>query len=387
MSTLTIPESCHMSKSTQLGPGVWIVKRDNGRYYMRFRNPEMTPQEKWPALDTKSEKTAMARGAKKYREFLLDVYDPWDDLAYDISIDEALSRYMKVKTGKSSMAHLADISRIIGRLKNDSGVIFLSDIAHHHIDTFIFGRDIKNKTRDSYRRRFSAFFNWCVQSGFLKKSPVAKVDKPKVGVLMPKHYTVEEFDRLLIGAGQLMEKNARHTHVRYANPDWCQHALELMMFTGLRISEAKRLTWGNVRFPKNGEHGSIHVSQEVEETKTREDRVIPIIPRLLTLLEHLQATTRNTSDRKEWVLKNAHGNKSINANHTNRRYNAFRRQAGLPSITLHGFRHSYAFYLIQMGFGIEHIKPVLGHSTFDITEIYTKMSPKERIDIMMKKFE
>jgi len=369
-----------MSKSTQLGPGVWLVRHNNGRYYLRFRDTSRTPIEKWPALETKKKDTATVRANAKYRDYLLGVYDPWENVAFNISIDEAIKRYERSKSSKAGDVHISDVVKLVRRLKEEAGVIELAAISPEHVDKFVFGRDIKNKTRDSYRRRYNAFFNWCRQAGLIKHNPVQKVDRPRVPILMPKHYTLGEFDRLLVAIDDLDEERSKYVHTKDANPKWLPQALEFLFFAGTRISEACRVTWGDVKFDQQ----RIHISQETKETKSKEDRVVPLLPRLEKLLLHLQESTRSTSSRGELVLKNRYNTAGISANHTNRRFNQYRKHAGLPPIGLHGFRHSYAFYLIQQGVGIEHVKEFLGHSSLDVTQIYAKMSPDERLEIVMR---
>lgn len=377
-----------MQTSTRLGPGVWLVCRANGRYAIRFRDTDRQPVEKWVPLRTDNTTTAGKRASRFYRDYLLEVYDPWAESYEDLTVSEALTRYRRSKRGVVGDTHLADVEKIVRRLTDQAGVHHLSGITKDDVTNFVHRATLAPATRAGYYRRLRAFFSWCKRTGLILRSPVDEADRPKPGRRMPKHWTAAQLDQYLAAADDLDQQAAAHTYTEDANPRWCQHAVELIFFSGLRISEAVRLSWGDIRMPgfdvqaSEPVHGRIIVSQAKGRTKSGQDRVVPMLDRARALLEHLQDTTRQTDDPAEPVLKGRDGMSPISANYTSRRFNRYREHARLPAIGLHGLRHSFAFYLLQAGVGIDHVKTFLGHSSLAVTEIYATMSPDERLRIV-----
>ena len=54
-------------------------------------------------------------------------------------------------------------------------------------------------------------------------------------------------------------------------------------------------------------------------------------------------------------------------------------------ITPHMFRHSFATYLLEEDVDIRYIQEILGHSSINITEIYTHVTLAKQKDILTQK--
>lgn len=60
--------------------------------------------------------------------------------------------------------------------------------------------------------------------------------------------------------------------------------VELLAYSGMRLSEATELTWGDIDF----EHGQFTVTGGLKGTKNHEARSVPLFPALRSLLERIK---------------------------------------------------------------------------------------------------
>jgi len=146
------------------------------------------------------------------------------------------------------------------------------------------------------------------------------------------------------------------------------------IFTGMRASELRGLTWGDVDF----ERKVVHVRQranlwgEIGAPKSAAgDREIPMSPMVVNAV-------------KEWrlgcpkgplnlVFPNGKGKVENHANIANRGFYALQRRSGIigedgkPKYGLHALRHFCASWLIEQGFSPKRLQALLGHSSIQMT--------------------
>ncbi|RAP29622.1 hypothetical protein C2W64_03272 [Brevibacillus laterosporus] len=136
----------------------------------------------------------------------------------------------------------------------------------------------------------------------------------------------------------------------------------VLYMTGLRISECLNLTVDDV----NLEEKVIHVVAG----KGNKDRLIPISLRLLPLLqEYLQEKRPKTGSplffctKKTGMLSPVYVNKVITE--------AVKKLGWKKKVTAHILRHSFASQLVKNDVNLVQIQKLLGHSSLNVTSIYT----------------
>jgi integrase len=146
------------------------------------------------------------------------------------------------------------------------------------------------------------------------------------------------------------------------------------IFTGMRASELRGLTWDDVDFERN----VIHVRQranlwgEIGAPKTAAgDREIPMSPMVVNALKEWRLACPKGA--LKLVFPNGSGNVENHANIANRGFYALQREAGIvskdgrPKYGLHGLRHFNASWLIEQGFSPKRLQALLGHSSIQMT--------------------
>jgi len=193
-------------------------------------------------------------------------------------------------------------------------------------------RKKSRKTKEQYSaetvrhalREVSMLVDWCVESGYIEKSPVPKRLMPKVGERVPKPFSTEEVKRLL----------------KLEQPYlW---VIRLALATGCRWSELCALQ------AKDLQNGALVVRQPKTGTVKR----IPIEPGLAKEIQNRVG---------QLVAFSSTSKGSFNAQVT--------RRSGVK-FNVHRLRHTAATTWLSNGVGLEVVSRLLGHKNISTTEIY-----------------
>jgi len=157
----------------------------------------------------------------------------------------------------------------------------------------------------------------------------------------PKQLTLPEPEQF-----EAIVKTVREAGARQSQD--CGDFIQFLAFSGCRISEAHRVTWGDVDFER-GEI-RIHNAKRSKTTSAHDWRFVPIIPAMRTLLERLYAEQDpKPTDRVCGV-----------GECENSLTNACKKK-GVPRITHHDLRHLFATRCIEAGVDIPTVSRWLGH--------------------------
>ncbi|EOD42205.1 Integrase [Candidatus Nanobsidianus stetteri] len=197
-----------------------------------------------------------------------------------------------------------------------------------------------------YVRAISSFLK------FLDNESLAKqIKAPKVDKRLPKFITYDELNKLLENAENYRDKLI----------------IKFLFYTGVRVSELIKIKKNDIIF----EEGFVKVYG-----KGGKERIVPIPKELLNELKDYinKINTENifslSSRQVERIIKNTAKKAGIN-----------------KKVTPHVLRHSLATTLLSKGVDIRYIQEILGHSSLNITQIYTHVVPNQLKEIYNKVFE
>ena len=193
-----------------------------------------------------------------------------------------------------------------------------------------------------------AIFEAAFENGQIEASPVRK-HAFKQPEREPEHFTQDELQAIFDAAD--------------LDPDG--YLVQILLYTGLRLSELRALKWQDIdqdkitiqRSVARGEHGAIEKS-----TKSGKIRYVPVLPELQKVLDQID---RNG----EYVVHHADGT-PFGDKTLWRHYNSFFDRNDLHRLSPHKCRHTYATFLLQSGVSIFDAQQLLGHSSVRVTEIY-----------------
>lgn len=202
-----------------------------------------------------------------------------------------------------------------------------------------------------------SFLNFCYTNGLIPRVPRIKMVKNFSGRM--RFLSLNEVKSLL------------------AALETCPYSMNayilLMLYLGLRSSEATNLRWIDIDFT----HRLVHVTARSDwKTKNLKSRSIPMVDRLVCFLSE---------------NKNRGGVYVIGEDQTRfvkRNFMRVAKMAHLPvsgeeKVTAHTLRHTFASHLAMSGVPLFTIGQFLGHTNAKTTEIYAHLAP-EHSSTMLK---
>lgn len=141
--------------------------------------------------------------------------------------------------------------------------------------------------------------------------------------------------------------------------------LSLIYGCGLRRSEAIMLE------PQDIDRDRMLLS--VRQAKGFKDRIVPISPKLVELVDSYLKRYRPVL----YLFEGQRQGDRYSAASVEKIFRVACTKAGIrKKITLHGLRHSYATHLLEAGTDLRYIQELLGHRSSKTTEIYTHVTEK-----------
>lgn len=226
-----------------------------------------------------------------------------------------------------------------------------------------------------------------VDIGYLRINPADRVTLPRV----------EKKELTPLSDEQVRD------FLREASNDDLEIILKVILFTGLRESEALGLTWDNIDFKA----GTIKVCKQLQKrriadggatlapTKSGKSRILKPAPFVMGLLDRQyreQSAQRlragdiwqgwqTAEERKTALVFTTSDGKSISQTSIRYHFKKVVTAIGVPSCRVHDLRHTFAVLSLQNGDDIKTVQGNLGHATAAFTlDVYGHVSEKMKED-------
>ena len=174
----------------------------------------------------------------------------------------------------------------------------------------------------------------------------ARYDNPALSAQRVKERTSKRIELPEFSQFDQLVAEVRNSGSGFAKP--AAELVEFLAYGGLRIGEAKYVTWGDCDFQR----GEMFIRGHPETaTKNSETRRVPMIPSMRKLLERMRSE-RSSENLDDAVMRVRECQKSIDR---------AVQVLGLKRITHHDLRHLFATRCIESGVDIPTVSRWLGH--------------------------
>lgn len=237
----------------------------------------------------------------------------------------------------------------------------------------IVGRDtvkvgVKSSTIASYWSKLNPFFIWLESGGYIDKSPLAYISKPKEYYENKPAVKKKDIEKLY--ASILLQSNSTFIIKRDTA------LLSTLFFTGVRKRELLSFKVRDIDLEKN------IITIKGETSKSKRTRRIPINPTLkVHLADYLKARKKYTSEMLFVSSNRDSGLTEYGIKHWVKR---MRKQSGVR-FHLHQLRHTFACNLARNNISLPKLQKLMGHTDLRMTERYVRsLGVEHLIDDILK---
>ena len=206
------------------------------------------------------------------------------------------------------------------------------------------------------------FFNFAVEVGEFKASPVKFLQNPKLPLTLPQVLSQAEMTAILATPSLTQKLGFRDRTI-----------MELLYAAGLRVSELCNLK----PFDFDPQTSLLRIFG-----KGAKERIVPVHNQAAQyLIQYLGIWRPAFSPKQEFVFLNRSG-QGLSRQGVWKMIAQRALQAGITKeISPHSFRHSFATHLLDGGADLRSVQMLLGHKDITATEIYTHVQQTRLMEI------
>lgn len=265
------------------------------------------------------------------------------------------SRNLAVRTRKEYRNDLTQLADFAAKAGADAP----AEVGLSHLQAFLAHLDQQDLTGTTRRRKTSsikAFFKYLQSAGLIKNNPALQLVPPEREYKEPRFLTTQEY-RALLRACSHQTRDAA--------------IIELILQTGLRLSEVSRLTTYDVELPPRINREPANVGKLYVHGKGRKNRTLPLNYKACRALKSWLVIRPDIPDPALFVTKfrEPMGPRAIQ-----RMVHGYMEEAGIRNASVHSLRHSFATHHVAKGTSLRTIQEALGHADLKTTSIYVSMA-------------
>jgi site-specific recombinase XerD len=272
-------------------------------------------------------------------------------------------------TERSKREYLDDVSEVVDYLETRCRIRSVTAVQRQHLIGFLDHCAAAGHATGTRRRSVAAiraFFSFLVQRGILRTSPAEYLLPPERETRPPRVLTEAEYQRLRGAASD----NLRDLAI-----------IELVLQTGLRLSEIARLTMSDIILPAVNPRFSLPVGHVRIAGRGAHSRTVTLNIRACEALSSYLAEREETGSPSLFLTKFGLG---IGPRGIENIVTKNCKEAAITAASVHSLRHTMAVKMLRRGATPAVVGKALGHASSDTMAVYTDLA-RERMDEEMQK--
>ncbi len=212
------------------------------------------------------------------------------------------------------------------------------------------------RERSTVGRKVSAvrsFFKFLHQEGVVSRNPAEGLRGLRRTRKLPGFLDVAQTEELVTAPGESEPHGLRNRAI-----------LELLYSTGLRVSEVAGLTIEDV---------DLNSEMVLARGKGKKERLVPMGMKASVAVRKYLHSRGQTAKKAKPLFLNRFG-KRLTQRSIRRVVDKYARSKGLPHVSPHTLRHSFATHMLDRGADLRAVQELLGHSSLSTTQIYTHLT-------------
>ena len=253
-------------------------------------------------------------------------------------------------------------------------------ITEEDVRIFCFKKDLAAASQANYLRHLKVFFNWLHEMGYVKSDVTKDIQKPTVRKnISDKTITKQALEKVFASFDKDMadKESSGAVKMDFQRRRWFKPAVSLAYYGGLRLKEVVNLRWEHVNFNRR--------MITVTDTKSGEERSVPILKELLTVLKAWKKINDHAGNGLVFPSEKAHFEGArMSKQNVSKVYRKYVKEAKIKTTTnFHGLRHTAGTNFMRMGYDINEVAKILGHSSLEVTRMYEHLTSKDLTDKML----
>lgn len=283
-------------------------------------------------------------------------------------------RTQKCLDSKTLKAYRIDLNQFADQIPISDVIEITSQTLEETIS--ILHQKYKPKTVKRKIATLKSFFHYLEYKDIIMKNPFAKIQLHfREPIRLPKTIPIPVVEQFLSTIYNQIQNAKTSYQKRNAIRDAA--VIELLFATGMRISELCSLKNDDI----NLSDGTILIYGKGAKERRLQIGNQQVLQALITYTQEYNSE-KQTSD---YFFVNQAGN-VLTDQAVRRMINKYCEIASIDlHITPHMFRHTFATSLLEADVDIRYIQEMLGHSSINITEIYTHVAVEKQRDILAAK--
>jgi integrase/recombinase XerD len=258
------------------------------------------------------------------------------------------------------LAYQNDLRQLCGYLEKQ-GLECWKQVTLDHITVYLLWmRDEQLFRPATIARKFAAcksFFLYLQTAGIIDENPIATLKPPRVQKELPIVLNADQISRLFEQVNQSTAVGKRDLAM-----------LQLLYYTGMRVSELMALNLSNIDFERA-------VACCPGHGRSGHERLLPLPDCAVTTLQSYLNEGRPHLQHNEKVvfLFLNHRGEGLTRQGFWMIIKRYAREAGIANITPHMLRHSFAILLLNDGVELRCVQERLGHAYISTTHMYHQL--------------